>query len=747
MSASSEDLPLSPLTEVGEEPQVPLKSVASTSKVSEPLDYPSGLIPLEPVKGPSSPKLFLNSEASANLPKKVFDTTLDMTFLSYEGDVTLFDRRAIALSLGADYMGRGFGGGEHYDPNITLLTRTLRKKFVSELELLNKAVVAQVVKFQDPPIYGFHPCGDYLAFAKRLLEIHDQIKDAGINLDTDMVWWGKEPNDDCRFWSANDYEILTVCYRYDVERFLSKASEFLNGKLQVVIPSASKGKQKEIKKDLPPHMDKGLTPEQEVLKLAERHSEKSDHSAEDKSFDAGLRNIKQRQSSLFAPRSVSLGLTGAGIFQTPNKITSARALSEMFEKRIRNKPTTVETDKSSSRPATIKDEDSDHDRPKSPPKSFVKEDIDPSEDPDSSDSDGDTPPPTSLPFRKPVNPFRSNSVKLRETPEAFGRETHFDLKLKTEVIPEWDGDPDTLTLWILKVNALSKRSKTVFNQLGQLIPTRLRKGAEAWYYSLPAPHRMIAEKNWETMRDEIGSYYMNRTWLDKQKMRARNAHYREANYSQEKPSDYYIRKTQLLSLAFNLSDTEVIMEVMNSAPSAWTSILTTHLYTTVVEFQTALKFHEDALIRTGVDERRRDYSSNFSRGSQFSNPKSGFRAPVPSSSNQQKAKAFAVGWTNTLGKPPFPKDDSNRTKRNKTPAQANARPCRHCGSSLHWDFECKYAVQGNKKARANSARRSEEYLQALDEYEELFYSSDLDPEFDFEIIQEPSEDEEESQDF
>ncbi|KLO04835.1 hypothetical protein SCHPADRAFT_789445, partial [Schizopora paradoxa] len=166
-----------------------------------------------------------------------------------------------------------------------------------------------------------------------------------------------------------------------------------------------------------------------------------------------------------------------------------------------------------------------------------------------------------------------------------------------DVIPEWDGNPDTLALWILKVNALSKRSKTIFMQLGQLIPTRLRRGAEAWYYSLPAHHRSLAERSWETMRDEIGAYFMNRAWLDKQKMRARNAHYRETGFLDEKPSEYYIRKTQLLCLVFNLTDSEIIMEIMNTAPPSWTSILTTHLYTSVVEFQTAMKFHEDSLIK------------------------------------------------------------------------------------------------------------------------------------------------------
>ncbi|KLO04779.1 hypothetical protein SCHPADRAFT_815103, partial [Schizopora paradoxa] len=175
-------------------------------------------------------------------------------------------------------------------------------------------------------------------------------------------------------------------------------------------------------------------------------------------------------------------------------------------------------------------------------------------------------------------------------------------------------------------------------------------------------------------------------------------------------------------LVFNLTDSEIIMEIMNTAPPSWTSILTTHLYTSVVEFQTALKFHEDALIKAGFDWRRRDNLPSFTRSSPPAN-RTGFRNSSSSSnsSTQHRPRAYAVGWSKNLGKPAFPKDDSNLTKRNKTPAQANARPCRHCGSSLHWDNECKHAIQGNRNARANSVRFSEEEIRAQEEYEDLFY--------------------------
>ncbi len=127
----------------------------------------------------------------------------------------------------------------------------------------------------------------------------------------------------------------------------------------------------------------------------------------------------------------------------------------------------------------------------------------------------------------------------------------------------------------------------VYKQLGQIVPTRFRNTAETWYYSLPYEFRQQAEADWGYLRDAIGSYFMNRAWLERQKSIANNARFRDATHSSETPSDYYIRKSQLLSLVHSLSDSELIMEIMNGAPTSWNTILTTHLYGSAVEFQSA----------------------------------------------------------------------------------------------------------------------------------------------------------------
>ncbi|KAF9470756.1 hypothetical protein BDN70DRAFT_769941, partial [Pholiota conissans] len=166
-----------------------------------------------------------------------------------------------------------------------------------------------------------------------------------------------------------------------------------------------------------------------------------------------------------------------------------------------------------------------------------------------------------------------------------------------DIIPTWDGNTDDLGRWITKLNRLADRSETIRKQLGLLVPTRLTGSAETWYYSLSAHTRARIEVNWDQLRTAIGDYYMNRAYVDKQRARANKAAYREYSHNRETPSEYYIRKLELLEMVYNYNAAELINEIMSGAPSQWISILTPHLYETLEDFQIAIKFHEDTLIR------------------------------------------------------------------------------------------------------------------------------------------------------
>ncbi|KAJ7575878.1 hypothetical protein C8J56DRAFT_1062738 [Mycena floridula] len=138
-----------------------------------------------------------------------------------------------------------------------------------------------------------------------------------------------------------------------------------------------------------------------------------------------------------------------------------------------------------------------------------------------------------------------------------------------------------------------------------------------------------------------------------------------------------------------------------------------------MEFQSAIRYHEDTLMALDPPPRRRSAYPYFSREPYSrSNPVS---APAPV---QALARVNLIGAFQQQGPPPFPRDDSVISAKG-TPKSKNARPCRHCGSDLHWDNECHHSFKGMKTARArlaSSNQRVSEEFDAQDEYDNLYYN-------------------------
>lgn len=315
-----------------------------------------------------------------------------------------------------------------------------------------------------------------------------------------------------------------------------------------------------------------------------------------------------------------------------------------------------------------------------------------------------------------------------------------DLKVKAEHIDEWDGNTDHLVDWMDGINFLAERSPLLGMQLGTLVPTRFKKHARNWWHTLPSDRKRRAMTNWENLRNEISGYFMNRTWLDRQKLKAKDCHYRDSNAPRERPSEYFMRKYKLLIVVDNYSDVELIMSIMEGAPKFWASIIDTSSLFDVHELLEKISYHEDALTHSpamahdnyNVLEKRlrvleqgnRSSSRPFVRAHQAE--AAGTRgAPKQPRPKPTSARANLIGFSKDLPPPAFPRDDKTISK-GRTPEEKNARPCRHCGSPKHWDNECKHARKGGRSVRTNFVTPSEEYLTALAAYEEVYLETSAD---------------------
>ena len=113
-----------------------------------------------------------------------------------------------------------------------------------------------------------------------------------------------------------------------------------------------------------------------------------------------------------------------------------------------------------------------------------------------SDSDSD-----SEPAEPPIPPHSSKQpAAVTSVPDSKPKHYHFNLKLKPESVPQWDGNPDTLARWISKINRLVNNSPEIKEELGKIVPWRFTKFAETWYYSIPDAECVRIEENWITLK-------------------------------------------------------------------------------------------------------------------------------------------------------------------------------------------------------------------------------------------------------
>lgn len=589
-------------------------------------------------------------------------------------------------------LGNSWRHDPNADPEYITLTRTFKRRptVKKALDLLDITFLTMEVVQKDGIIAAIRPHQKRIkALGRYLGEVATTHRAAfiteGLPIPTLPQW--ADSNDLAIWWLPEEFEIIATCYRKDAEDFMGKVAPHCPNRFEESEPIAVPAT---------PGLNLGsISANPRQLRFS---SEIPD--ADFVSNSAFLGNILKGQPPI--------NTSARSRPPAPPSISSEEDLNIPFNYRT---------------PASRTH--------KRHPEGFSRFDgaPDPS---DGSDSDSS---PSHRAFgsnrgrgsrRPPSRPDRSAYAAAAGAPgagDSFSSSNkqstyHFDMKLKPESVPQWDGNDDLLARWMDKVNSLSYHSEDIHRELGKIVPRRFTGLAETWYWSIPPAHRVAMEQSWTTLKLAMHNYWMNSQWLERQKLRANLARFREAAHSRELPSAYVVRKLDLLRIVYDWSDTETIRQIMSEAPSSWSPILQPQFCNTIVEFQNAVKYHEDNLVHAS-----NAYNSNTQASSSTARP-----AFIPNRNNFQRARTNLVGWSKDMPPPEYPKDDSN-VSRNKTPESIGARACRHCGSGKHWDKECKHARQGERRARTNFVEIQEESLEAQDQYDELYYGSDTEQDF------------------
>ncbi|EFI26718.1 hypothetical protein CC1G_15639 [Coprinopsis cinerea okayama7 len=513
-------------------------------------------------------------------------------------------------------------------------------------------------------------------------------------------------------WSANDFEVLAICYRHEVESFLSRILD-ARKEHETIVSNAGDLTRLGIKQELTGEMGEGR---KEGASLKSPFTFKPSRELTSTPREEGAtRNValetpkSMRQPPSTTPKTddpfgkksritydtdTAEGRTIPPNFRTrmmsedpffrgaPAQTSSSRKFQELF-----GSPTDDRLSNTGSKNPFRRNAYRNH-----------SEDEDHRNEPEH-EGEGDNPPPSINRFngrsgggqpgdssdsssndeRRPNrderrDPFRRARREGREfhrrsdVEDRFVQSTRsvpepqFDTKLKVDIIPSWDGSPETLVRWITKsqgaLQGAPKRGTSVFRF---------------------EPAKGLSSKS---RNDELIELIIDK------RLHQGDAH-------------------------------EMITEIMNGAPTIWTSVLTPHLFNKLVEFQHTLRFHEDHLLALNARVTRYDEPLPWKRDHGSRNPFESFKS----------VRTNLIGASNKLPAPPFPKDDNNVSKR-KTPESLGVRPCRHCGSAKHWDNECKYARRAQKIARTNLAMAEEEDELANQEYDDAYFGLDSEDEGD-----------------
>jgi len=93
----------------------------------------------------------------------------------------------------------------------------------------------------------------------------------------------------------------------------------------------------------------------------------------------------------------------------------------------------------------------------------------------------------------------------------------FNLKIKTNEVPTWDSDNNSILEWLDKTNHLAYRNLRVYRELGLIAPLCLTDHAARWFHVSPNLIQQEIQQNWGTFRLVISSHFMNQQWFDKMK--------------------------------------------------------------------------------------------------------------------------------------------------------------------------------------------------------------------------------------
>jgi hypothetical protein len=290
----------------------------------------------------------------------------------------------------------------------------------------------------------------------------------------------------------------------------------------------------------------------------------------------------------------------------------------------------------------------------------------------------------------------------------------YEEKLKASEFPAFDGTEDTYGTWAEKGDAYfhyGQQSASV-EDLGRVATFNFTGIAAVWWHGLTQEERNERTEHWPTLRDAARESLLAASWVEKQWVKFQAMRYQQTEHEKEAPAQYFSRKVKLRQILMPIypdtPDEERAFEVLDlwtHCPTSWAAHIDTSLCPTTAELIKVAMDKREQLQASNITDLSRLVRNELQRQNQrrFANAQladieeEGEETAFDSMIADAKASANK-GPARAPGTYPYPQAH-NRSR--KTPP----RPCRNCGSPLHYDQDCaswRKLGNGNEKPKQNS---------------------------------------------
>ena len=318
----------------------------------------------------------------------------------------------------------------------------------------------------------------------------------------------------------------------------------------------------------------------------------------------------------------------------------------------------------------------------------------------------------------------------------------FKEEVKASDFPKFDGTQKTFVTWLAKGDHWYRYSEARRwrESLGRVSTFNFEGLAATWWAGLTYEERQERTFDWPTIREFVRRQLMSIRWIEKEWQDFRALRFRQGGYEDESPAAFLARKQlhqrRLLPIFTDADPQQCTMEVGDlwlHTPTAWNACINIEDCPTSAALIKLATDREDQLLASSATT-----SASVARlvrqevqrlGAQSQGPRRQFPSHLADveeeMDSQQETPTLAVdskgpadkSFHKAPGKYPYP-FATNRSK------NAPPRPCRNCGSNLHYNRDCeswrKRGKTDSRKLPANAATTAykEAYIAMLQGEEE-----------------------------